>query len=146
MLIASYVCEIYERTHSTGASRLIESTGIGSYSMAAVGLVGALDLGVAWHPESRAWSLGTGATAAPTYMRFCNATWCLREWTMLWGGEVHASGRVTEDAEGRGVSWTMSMRALRGAPTAWIYPRLTLEQKNIPPWAIMIGGLATYRW
>lgn len=117
------------------------------YSLDAVGLVGAVDVGVAWHLDSRAWSLGTGATAAPTYMRFCNgAPWCLREWTMLFGGELHASGRITEDEDGRGVSWTIAGRIFRGAPVAWIYPRLTDEQRDVSRWSVMFGGLATYRF
>lgn len=36
-------------------------------SLDALGFVGAIDAGAAWHTPSRAWYLGTAGTLAPTY-------------------------------------------------------------------------------
>ncbi len=110
------------------------------WSLSATGFVGAVDLGLAWHPDSRAWSIGTGGTIAPSYLRFCNEAWCLKQPLVLYGGEIHIVGRFLETRDGGGLSGTLSARVLTGRPTAWFWPRLTPEEAAINHYSATIGG------
>ncbi len=112
--------------------------------LATLGFVGAHDLGVALHPSSRAWYVGAGATLAPAFMRFCNLTWCLREPVLLYGGELHASGRLWGAADGSGLSFTATVRVLTGRPTAWYWPRLSPTERAVNHISVVAGGGATW--
>ncbi len=116
------------------------------WTLDALAIVGALDLGAAWHPSSRSWTLGTGATIAPAYMRFCNETWCLKEGVALYGAEAHFSGRVLQQEDGRGLSGELSARVLTGRPTAWYWPRLTEEEAAVNHLMGTLGGDLIWRW
>jgi len=101
------------------------------HSVDALGVVGAVDLGGAWHLDRRAWALGTGATLAPAYMRFCNSVWCLREGVWLVGGEMHLDGVLLDGENGSGLSVSLSGRLLTGRPTAWYWSRLSPEEAAV---------------
>lgn len=117
------------------------------YTLDAMGFVGAIDAGVLWHPDSRAWSIGTGATFAPSYMSFCNAVpWCLKEGVILYGGEAHFAGRILETANGGGLSAAFSARVLTGRPTAWTWPTLTPEERDVNRVSVMAGGGLRWRF
>jgi hypothetical protein len=109
-----------------------------------LGLVDANDFGVALHPESRAWAVGVAGTVAPTYMRFCNVLWCLKEWTLLWGVEVHWASAIAVESDGRGLSVDISARTLYAQPMAWTWPSLTPEQRAIIPVIAMLTGGAEW--
>lgn len=112
----------------------------------ALGFVGAVDAGAAWHPPARGWYLGTAATLAPTYMRFCNAAWCLKEWAALYGGEAHFGTRVVKTEGGGGLTASLSARLLTGRPTAWYWPRLSAADRDVNHWIASVGGVAAWRF
>lgn len=117
------------------------------YSADRIGFVGAFDLGVAWHPDTRSWFVGTGVTLAPSYMRFCNgAPWCLKEGLLLYGGEVHAAGRVLEQQDGGGLHVTVDVRLLTGRPTAWYWSRLTPEEAAVNHFSMIASGGLLWRF
>lgn len=110
--------------------------------LSSLGLVGAHDVGLSWHPNSRAWSIGTAATIAPSYMRFCNAAWCLRQPIVLYGGETHFAGEVLHTEGGGGLRWNAAIRMLTGRPTAWYWPHV--GPINALSWIIGGGGSWTF--
>lgn len=109
------------------------------WTLSSTGIVGAVDIGASWHPDSRLWTIGTGGTLAPAYMRFCNQAWCLKEGLLLYGAEAHVGGRFLQQQNGAGLSGTLSARALTGRPTAWFWPSLTREQAKINHVSAIIG-------
>lgn len=117
------------------------------YSADRIGFVGAFDLGASWHPDTRAWAIGTGLTLAPSYMRFCNAApWCLREGLLMYGGEVHAAGRVWEQVDGGGLHITVDARLLTGRPTAWYWSRLTPEEAAVNHYSMIASAGVLWRF
>lgn len=117
------------------------------YSAKSFGFVGAMDLGLAWHPNNRSWVVGTGGTFAPSYERFCNGVpWCLREGVILYGGETHFAGSVLRTEGGGGLTWNVSARLLTGRPTAWYWPTLTPTQAAVNHASIVIGGGMNWRF
>lgn len=114
------------------------------YNAQTIGFVGAHDLGLSWHPDTRAWSIGTAATLAPSYMRFANASWSLRQPIILYGGEAHFTGSVLHTEGGGGLRWNVAVRALTGRPTAWTWPGLTAEEKKLNRLSWVIGGGASW--
>lgn len=112
----------------------------------ALGFVGALDGGASWHPSARGWHLGTAATLAPSYMRFCNASWCLKEWVALYGGELHFGTRLVKTESEGGLTGSLSARVLTGRPTAWYWPTLTPGERDVAHWIVSVGGQATWRF
>lgn len=115
-------------------------------SLDALSFVGAVDAGASWHASTRAWHLGTGATLAPSYMRFCNGAWCLKEWTWLYGGEAHFGGRVLRTEGEGGLTADITLRVLTGRPTAWYWPKLAAPDADVAHWIGSIGGAATWRF
>lgn len=113
---------------------------VAPYTLSTLGLVLAHDLGISWHPDTRAWTLGTAATLAPAYMRFCNASWCLKQPVLLYGGEVHCAGELLRTERGGVLRWNVAARALTGRPTAWTWPGLTTEEKKLERVSWIIGG------
>lgn len=109
-------------------------------SFASVGVVAAHDLGLSWHPDSRAWSIGTAATIAPSYMRFCNVEWCLRQFTAMYGGELHLTGEVLHTERGGMLRWDASVRMLTGRPKAWTWGALSAEEQKLNRLSWVIGG------
>lgn len=109
-------------------------------TLSALGFVAALDGGASWHSNTRAWHLGTGATVAPSYMRFCNAAWCLKEWIALYGAEVHFGGRIVRTDDGGGLTASLSARLMTGRPTAWYWPRLSAGDADVNHWLFSVGG------
>jgi hypothetical protein len=86
------------------------------------------------------------ATLAPTYMRFCNAAWCLKEWAALYGGEAHFGTRVVKTEGGGGLTASLSARLLTGRPTAWYWPRLSAADRDVNHWIASVGGVAAWRF
>jgi hypothetical protein len=115
-------------------------------TLKSTGFVAAVDFGAAWHPPSRAWSIGTGATFGPAYMRFCNAIWCLKQWLPLYGGELRMSGDFFRAEDGGGLSGSLGARLLTGRPTAWYWPTLSPEQADVARWIVSIGGSLVWRF
>lgn len=115
-------------------------------SLDAMGFVGAIDGGVAWHSSSRAWYLGTAGTVAPSYMRFCNAAWCLKEALVLYGGEVHFGQRLIRTEGEGGLAVSLSARLLTGRPTAWYWSGLSLGQADVNHWLVSAGGAVAWRF
>lgn len=114
-------------------------------SLDALGFVGALDAGAAWHPPSRAWYAGTAVTLAPSYLRLCNAVWCLKEAVLLYGAESHFSGCVVRTESG-GLFAGLAARLLTGRPTAWYWPRLARGDADVSHLIVSIGGHAIWRF
>jgi hypothetical protein len=121
-------------------------TFVAPHTLDALGFVGAFDGGASWHPAARAWHLGTAATLAPSYMRFCNASWCLKQWVALYGGEAHFGTRLVKTESEGGLTGSLSARLLTGRPTAWYWPTLTPEERDIAHLIISIGGQMTWRF
>ena len=115
-------------------------------TLSSMGFIGAIDAGVQWHPPSRAWSLGTGGTLAPSYARFCNVSWCLKESLLLYGGAVDMSGAVYRSPDGGGLRVALSGRLLTGRPTAWYWPRLTPAERDVNHFSVMVGGGVAWRF
>lgn len=119
---------------------------VAPHTLDALGFIGAVDAGAAWHPPTRGWYLGTAVTIAPTYMRFCNSAWCLKQWVALYGGELHFGSRMVKTEGEGGLTASLSARVLTGRPTAWYWPNLTAEERDIAHFIVSIGGSATWRF
>jgi hypothetical protein len=117
------------------------------YKLDSLGFVGAVDAGVRWQPPSDAWAVGTGATLAPTYLRFCNGTpQCLKEGVLLYGGEVHGSWSVLRTPTGFSAAIFGAAHVLTGRPVAWTHNSLSDEARQVNHLIGMMsaGGLITF--
>lgn len=114
--------------------------GVTPYNAQTIGFLVAHDLGLSWHPDTRAWSIGTAATLAPGYMRFANSAWSLRQPIVMYGGEAHFTGSVLHTEGGGGLRWNVAVRALTGRPTAWTWPGLTPAERAVNKVSWVIGG------
>lgn len=110
------------------------------WSLDKLGLVVAHDLGIDIHPANRAWSVGLAGTVAPSYARFCNIRWCLKEPLFIGGGIASVTVNVVQDNRGRGLHGLLAGRLLYARPTAWTWPSLTPAERRIIPTMGMITG------
>jgi len=107
-------------------------------SAAAVGLLDANDLGLAFHDPARAVVVGTGGTGGGAWMTFCNALWCLKEAVPVAGAVVFASVRL------RGAARVEAFgRALYAEPTAWTWRGLPPVDRQIQRVSWVLGATGT---